>query len=96
MNKSICNSKQKWIYNKYWCECKELDDWDFCQKGYIWNPSTCDWECNKACKVDEYLDTKNCSFEKCLIGELDLECEDEILHTTETLLTDKKSSMYSK
>ena len=26
----------------------------------IENPSTCDCECNKACKIDEY-DTKNCS-----------------------------------
>ena len=44
----------------------------------MWNPSTCDCECNKACKIDEYLDIKNCSCEKCLIGKLLLECEDEI------------------
>ena len=25
----------------------------------MWNPSTCDGECNKACKVDEYLDIQN-------------------------------------
>ena len=23
----------------------------------MWNSSTCDWKCNKACKTDEYLDT---------------------------------------
>ena len=22
----------------------------------MWNRSMCDWECNKACKIDEYLD----------------------------------------
>ena len=32
----------------------------------------CNGECNKACKIDEYLDTKNCSCEKRLIG-LELE-----------------------
>ena len=56
----------------------------------MWNASTCDCECNKACKIDEYLDIKNCSCEKHLIGKLVLECEDEILNTTETLLNDKK------
>ena len=25
----------------------------------MWNPSTCDCECNKSCKVDEYLDIQN-------------------------------------
>ena len=24
----------------------------------MWNPSTCDRECNNACKIDEYLDSK--------------------------------------
>ena len=50
----------------------------------------CGCECNKACKIDEYLDIKNCSCEKRLIDKLVLECEDEILSTTETLLNDKK------
>ena len=56
----------------------------------MWNPSTCDCECNKACKIDEYLDIKNCSCEKNLIGKLLLECEDEILNSTRTLRNDKK------
>ena len=47
------------------------------------NPSTCDCECDKACKIDEYLDIKNCSCEKQLVSKLVLECEDEILNTTE-------------
>ena len=62
----------------------------------MWNPSACDWECNKACKIDEYLDVKNCSCEKRLIGKFVLECEDEILNTTKTLLNDKKSNIYKK
>ena len=52
----------------------------FCEKGYKWNPSTCDCEWNKACKIDEYLDIKNCSCKTCLIAKLVLKCEDEILH----------------
>ena len=36
------------------------------------------------------MNQKNCSCEKRLIGKLVLECEDEILNTTETLLNDKK------
>ena len=53
------------------------------------NPSTCNCECNKACKPDEYLDIKNCSSEKSLISKLVLECQDEILNTTEILLNHK-------
>ena len=34
----------------------------------MWNPSTCDYECNKACKIDEYSYIKKCSCEKRLIG----------------------------
>ena len=56
-----------------------------CKQGYMWNPSTCDCECDKACGFNEYLDLKSCS------SKLVLECEDEILNTTETLLNDKKS-----
>ena len=32
-----------------------LDDWGFCENDYMWNSSTCDCECIKACKIDEYL-----------------------------------------
>ena len=34
-------------------------------------------------KIYEYLDTKNCSCEKCLVSKLVLECEDEMLNTTQ-------------
>ena len=71
------------------CECKELDDLGFCDKDCMWNPSTCNCKCNKACKVDEYLDTKNCSCKKRLIGKLVLVREDELLNTTETSPDDK-------
>ena len=47
LNENACNSKRKWNQNKFWQECKELEDWGYCQKGYMRNPSTCDCECNK-------------------------------------------------
>ena len=50
----------------------------------------CGCECNKASKIDEYLNTKNCSCKKYLIGKLVLQCENEMLDTTETSLDHKK------
>ena len=72
---------QKWSHSECRWTCKELDDWASCKDNYTWNPSACDGECNKACKVDEYLDTKNYSCKKHLFGKLDF--EDEIQNTTE-------------
>ena len=47
--------------------------------------------CDKACKIDKHLDTKNCSCEKWLFGyQLVLACEDEILNATESSLDYKK------
>ena len=56
----------------------------------MWNPIRCDYECNKIYKIDEKFSIKNCSCEKLLTGKMVLECEDEILNKTETLLTIKK------
>ena len=44
----------------------------------MWNPSTCNCEFNKSCKIDEYLDIENCSSKKCLFGKLVLEWGDEM------------------
>ena len=48
------------------------------------NPGICDCEYNKACKINEYLDIKNCLRKKRLFGKLVLACEDKILNTTES------------
>ena len=50
-------------------------------------------KCNKTCKIEDYLDIKNCSCKKFLIGKLVLERADEILETTETSFDDKKSNI---
>ena len=52
------------------------------------NASTCDYEGNSSCKIDEYLGIS--IQKKFLFGKLVLACEDEILKTTETSLDDKK------
>ena len=70
LNEIAFNSKQKWNLNECRCAYKELDDCGFCQNDYMRNPNTCDCECIKACEIDEYLDTKNCSCEKRLIGKI--------------------------
>ena len=81
---------KKWNHDEWWFERKELDYFGFCRSDHMWNPSNCDCECSKACKIDEYLDTKTCSCEKQLTGNIVLECEDEMLNTIETSLNDKK------
>ena len=50
----------------------------------------CDCECSKAFRIDEYLNTKICLWEKCLIGKLVSTCENEILNTIETSVDNKK------
>ena len=40
----------------------------------MWNSSTCACECNKYCKVGQYLDYKNCVCRKKLIDDLIEQC----------------------
>ena len=90
LKESACNLKRKWNHDECWCGCKGLDDRNPCIDDYMWNPSTCDCEYNKAWKIDQYLNIKSCSCEKCLIDKLILECEDEIINATENSFGDKK------
>ena len=52
------------------CECKELIDKGVCNKGFIWNPSNCECECNKSCDIGEYLDYSNSKHRKKLVNRL--------------------------
>ena len=49
------------------CECKELIDKGVCDKGYAWNTSNCEFECDKSCDFGEYLDYENCKCRKSLV-----------------------------
>ena len=59
---------KKWVHDECWCEFKELDDRGSCKDDYMWNPSACDCVSNKACKIDNYLDVRNCLCKKRLFG----------------------------
>ena len=49
-----------------------------CDKGFIWNPSNCECECDKSFDVGEYLDYKNCMCRKKIIDKLIEECSENI------------------
>ena len=49
-----------------------------CDKGFIWNPSNCECECDKSCDIGEYRDYKNCRCKKRIIDKLVEECSENI------------------
>ena len=53
-------------------------DKGICDKGFIWNPSNCECECDKSCDVGEYLDYVNCKCRKKLVDKLVEECTENI------------------
>ena len=60
LDSSVCTNKQRWNEDKCRCECREeLIDTERCDKGFIWNPSDCNYECVKSGGTGEYLDYKN-------------------------------------
>ena len=47
---------------------------EVCDTGFIWNPSNCECECDKANDIDENLDYENCKCRKKLVDQLVDEC----------------------
>ena len=39
-------------------------------KRFFWNPSNCNYECDKLCDIREYLDYKNCKYRNKLVDKL--------------------------
>ena len=62
------------IIDKSRRECKELIDKGICDKGFIWNPSNCECECDKSCDIGEYLDYKNCKYRNSKVDKLVEQC----------------------
>ena len=61
-------------------------------KRFIWNPSDCEYECDKSCDVGDCLDYANCKCTKRLIDKLVEECSentDEVKMTKITLAEDE-------
>ena len=67
----------------------ELIDKGVCNKGFIWNPSNFDCECDKSCDIDKYLNYWNCKCRKKLVHKLVEECTENI---EETRLVEKIST----
>ena len=87
MNESVCNSKLSGFILSIGVSVKNRLTGAFVK---ISNHSTSNCECNRVCKIDENLDTKNCSRKERLVGMLVLACENKILNATEPSLIDKK------
>ena len=82
LNLSVCNNTQIWNSDTCRCDCNE----DFggiinCTKGYTWNPSTYECQCDMWCKPGQYLDYKNCICKNKLIGRVISECTSVINET---------------
>ena len=89
LNSSICNNKQIWNSATCRCDCNE----DFagiinCAKGYTWNPSIYESQCDIWSKPGQYLDHKNCICKNKLVGRLNEECTSVI---NETMINNKDS-----
>ena len=61
-----------------------------CDKGFIWNPSNCECECDKSCDIGKYLDYENCKCRKRLIDQLVDECT-ETVQAIRTLVENENS-----
>ena len=59
LNSSVCYRKQIWNGDTCRCDCNE-DFVGIINKGYTWNPSTCECQYDTWCKPGQYLDHKNC------------------------------------
>ena len=78
LDASVCINKGRWNHDKCRCEYKKLIHKGICDKGFIWNPSNFECECDKSCDVGEYLDYENCKCRKKLIDKLIEECSENI------------------
>ena len=67
-----------------------------CDKGFVWNPSNCECECDKSCDAGEYLDYENCKCRKRLIDELVDECTETVEEVKPAIITLAENENSSK
>ena len=67
-----------------------------CNKGFIWNPSNFECECDKRCDFGEYLDYENCKCRKTLVAPLIEECTETVEEVTLAKLTHAKTKTSCK
>ena len=58
-----------------------------CDKGFIWNPSNCECECDISCDIGEYLDYEKCKCRKRLIDKLVNECTKNVEEVKPAIIT---------
>ena len=58
-----------------------------CDKGYAWNPSNCECECDKSCDVGELLCYGNCAFKKRSVDKLIDECTETVEEVNLAIIT---------
>ena len=49
-----------------------------CDDGFVWNPSICEYECDKSYDVGEYSNYVNCKWRKMLIDKIIEKCDENI------------------
>ena len=87
----LWTNKQIWNGDTRRCDCSEdFADIINCTKGYTWNPSTCECQCDMWCKPGQYLDHKNCICKNKLIGRVIEECTSVI---NETMINNNKDNI---
>ena len=90
LNSSICNNKQIWNGDTCRCDCNEnFAGMINSSKGYTWNPSTCEFQCDTWSKPGQYLDHENCICKNKLIGSIIEECSSII---NETMINNKDNN----
>ena len=67
-----------------------------CDKGFIWNPSNCECECDKSSDFGEYLDYSNCRCGKKLFDKLVEECTESIDEAEITEITQAENEHKNK
>ena len=58
-----------------------------CDKGFIWNLSNCECECDISCDIGEYLDYEKCKCRKRLIDKLVNECTKNVEEVKPAIIT---------
>ena len=65
LNENVCSSKLKWNHDIYVnVNVKDYMIRVLVKKGYMWNPSTWDFDCDEAYKISENIDIKNFAVKK--------------------------------
>ena len=100
LTSAVSNKKQILNSDTCTCDCNEdFADKIVCEKGYIWNLSTCGCKCDMWCKPGQYLDYKNCVCKSKLISKINSVCtrfinESLVNVNDDNVLSDNNTNIY--